>query len=85
MRSKPNQPSVDPGSGSTVLNMSVVMGLILEDNEANDAFDVLEWRRGNAKEFSILAMIAFDIYSIPAMSVEPARVFSGYVPENRRI
>ena len=59
--------------------------LILEDNEANDAFDVLEWWRGNAKEFPILARIAFDIYSIPAMSVEPERVFSGYVPENRRI
>ena len=59
--------------------------LILEDNEANDAFDVLEWWRGNVKEFPILARIAFDIYSIPAMSVEPERVFSGYVPENRRI
>ena len=46
----------------------------------NDEFDVLEWWKGNSKEWLILARIAFEIYSIPAMSVEPERVFSGYVP-----
>jgi hypothetical protein len=45
---------------------------------AADGFDLLEWWRGNDKEYSTLARIAMDIFSIPAMSVEPERVFSGY-------
>ena len=59
--------------------------LVSEDNEANDALDILEWGRGDAKEFTILARIAFDIYSIPAMSVQLERVLGAYVPENRRV
>ena len=47
---------------------------------AAEGFDLLEWWRGNAKEYPTLARIAVDIYSIPAMSVEPERVFSGYPP-----
>jgi hypothetical protein len=48
---------------------------------AAEGFDLLEWWRGNAKEYPTLARIAVDIYSIPAMSVEPERVFSGYEPK----
>ena len=55
--------------------------LLVLEGSANDNFDVLEWWRGNVKEYPILAQMAFDIFSIPAMSVEPERVFSGYVPE----
>ena len=51
--------------------------LVLATQEENDAFDPFEWWRGNLKEYPTLARIAFEIYSIPAMSVEPERVFSG--------
>jgi len=42
--------------------------LVLVDETANDAF-----------EYPTLARIAFNVFSIPSMSVEPERVFSGYV------
>jgi hypothetical protein len=51
--------------------------LVLATQEENDTFDLLEWWRGNAKEYPMLARIGFAIYSIPAMSVESERVFSG--------
>lgn len=51
--------------------------LVLSAQEDAD-FDILEWWRGNTKEYPTLARIAVDIFSIPAMSVEPERVFSGY-------
>jgi hypothetical protein len=54
--------------------------LMLDTKEANDAFNAMEWWKGNMQEFPILAQIAFEIFSIPAMSVEPERVFSGYIP-----
>ena len=54
--------------------------LVLESQKANDEFDVLEWWNGNSKEWPTLAQIAFEIYYIPAMSIEPEQVFSGYVP-----
>jgi hypothetical protein len=54
--------------------------LVLESTEANDAFDPLEWWKGNAIDYPTLACIAFNIFSIPSMSVEPERVFSGYIP-----
>ena len=53
--------------------------LVLDSQKANDEFDVLEWRKGNSREWPICACIAAAIYSIPAMSVEPERVFSGYL------
>jgi hypothetical protein len=49
--------------------------LILNPNEE---FDLLTWWRGNSQEYPVLSRIAIDIFSIPAMSVEPERVFSGY-------
>ena len=52
--------------------------LFLGTRKANDEFDVLEWWKGNAKEYPTFARIAFNIFSVPAMSVEPERVFSGY-------
>ena len=52
---------------------------------ATDAFDLLEWWRGNAKEYQTLAQMSVDIHSIPAMSVEPERVFSGYVHQLIRL
>ena len=52
--------------------------LVLESNDANDAFDPLEWWKGNAMKYPVLARIAFNVFSIPSTSVEPERVFSGY-------
>ena len=60
---------------SRYLNASI---LILEDKNTYEAFELVEWWRGNSKEYWILACVAFDVYSIPVMSVEPERVFSGY-------
>ena len=54
--------------------------LVLDTKEANDAFNAIRWWKGNMQEFPILARIAFEIFSIPAMSVEPERIFSGYIP-----
>ena len=51
--------------------------LFLRTPKANDEFDVLEWWKGNANEYPTLARIAFDIFSVPAMSVEPERVSNG--------
>jgi hAT family dimerisation domain. len=48
------------------------------ESDDNDKFDVLAWWRGNEKEYPMLAKVAFDVFCIPAMSVEPERVFSGY-------
>src|SRR5438046_6735951 len=54
--------------------------LTLESAAANDTFSALEWWKGNAMEYPTLARIAFNVFSIPSMSVEPERVFSGHVP-----
>ena len=40
--------------------------------------DILKWWQGNALEYSTLARIAIDIFSISAMSVESEWVFNGY-------
>ena len=53
--------------------------LVLESSDANDAFDLLEWWKGNAMKYPVLARIAFNVFSIPSMSVELERVFSGYL------
>ena len=53
--------------------------LNLPSQEANMKFDLIKWWRGNEEEFPTLALIAYDIFPIPSMSVEPERVFSGYV------
>ena len=52
--------------------------LVLENEATNDTFDPLEWWRGHEMEYPTLARIAFNVFSIPSMSVEPERVFSGY-------
>ena len=54
--------------------------LVLESAAANNAFNALEWWKGNAMEYPTLARIAFNVFCIPSMSVEPERVFSEYVP-----
>jgi hypothetical protein len=53
--------------------------LILDYPEANESFDAMKWWTGNMQEFPVLAQLAFETFSIPAMSVEPERVFSGYI------
>lgn len=58
--------------------------LVLVDEATNDTFDPLEWWKGNAFEYPTLARIAFNVFSIPSMSVEPERVFSGYVPGDEK-
>ena len=55
--------------------------LCLKGEEANKKVDPLQWWKGNTVEYLTLAHIACELYSIPAMSVEPKQVFSGYVPE----
>ena len=50
----------------------------------DDAFDPLEWWKGNAIEYPTLTRIALNVFSIPSMSVEPEQVFSGYVPMAKR-
>ena len=52
--------------------------LVLENEAANDTFDPLEWWRGHEMEYPTLARIAFNVFSITSMSVEPERVFRGY-------
>ena len=54
--------------------------LVLDSPEANESFNAMKWWTGNMQEFPVLAQLAFETFSIPAMSVEPERVFSGYVP-----
>ena len=51
--------------------------LVLESLEANESFNAMKWWTGNMQEFPVLAQLAFETFSIPAMSVEPERVFSG--------
>src|SRR5579859_3502311 len=41
-----------------------------------------EWWINNQFKFPVLATMAWDILSIPAMSAEVERVFSGYHPSN---
>ena len=43
--------------------------LVLDTKEANNAFNAIRWWKGNMQEFPILAQIAFEIFSIPAMSI----------------
>jgi hypothetical protein len=50
------------------------------DQERND-FDVMEYWKANIKVYPTLARIFWDICSIPSMSAEPERVFSGYMFE----
>lgn len=49
---------------------------ILSIDEANSAFDVLAWWRANELVYPTLARMAFELFSIPSMSVEVERVFS---------
>ena len=53
--------------------------LMLKGAAANDAFNALEWWKGNEMEYPTLSQIAFNVFCIPSMSVEPERVFSRYV------
>ena len=53
------------------------MGLLELSVQEDADFDILEWWRGNTKEYPTLMRIAVDIFSIPAMSVEPEWAFSG--------
>ena len=56
--------------------------LVLESSDANDAFDPLEWWKGNAMEYPVLAHIAFNVFSNLSISVEPEQVFSRYLYAN---
>jgi hypothetical protein len=40
-----------------------------------------EYWRVNQDRYHVLAMMAGDIFSVPPMSVEVERIFSGYTPE----
>jgi len=54
--------------------------MVLWGKIANNEFDVLAWWKANQGEYPILSRIAVDLYSIPSMSAEVERVFSGFVP-----
>src|SRR5216117_2175287 len=53
--------------------------------DVNEEFDILKWWKGNSKEYPILCHMALDVFSIPAMSVEPERVFSESVLFNAKL
>jgi len=54
--------------------------MVLQGRVANNEFDVLAWWKANQAEYPILSCIAIELYSIPGMSAEVERVFSGFVP-----
>src|SRR5579859_3349809 len=58
---------------------------ILDGKVANNDFDVLTWWKANQSEYPILSLIAIELYSIPGMSAEVERVFSGFVPLLRKL
>ncbi len=45
--------------------------------EEREAFDIMEYWRGHLRVWPTLSRMFFDLASIPSMSVEPERVFSG--------
>jgi hypothetical protein len=53
--------------------------VVLAGRVANDEFNVLEWWQTNQGEYPILSRIAVELYSIPGMSAEVERVFSGFL------
>lgn len=53
--------------------------MILQGKEVNKSFDVLEWWKANKAEYPTLFRIAIELFSIPGMSAEVERVFSGCV------
>ena len=54
--------------------------MVLQGKVANNEFDILTWWKANQAEYPILSRIALELYSIPGMSAEVERVFSGFVP-----
>jgi len=52
--------------------------LVLLSTAANDVFSPLAWWKDHEMEYPTLARIAFNVFCIPSMSVEPERMFSGY-------
>jgi hAT family C-terminal dimerisation region len=54
--------------------------MVLPGKEANASFNVLEWWKANKAEYPTLFRIAVELFSIPDMSAEVERTFSGCVP-----
>jgi hypothetical protein len=52
--------------------------LTLPTQEANWTFDIMAWWKVNEMVYPTLARMAYELYSIPSMSAEVERVFSGY-------
>ena len=48
----------------------------LADDIDENVLDPLAWWRSNTNHYPVLARMAFDLFSIPAMSSECERVFS---------
>jgi hypothetical protein len=53
--------------------------MVLHGAMANKTFDVLDWWKANKAEYPTLFRIAVELFSIPGMSVEVERIFSGCV------
>lgn len=51
--------------------------MVLHGTMANKTFDVLAWWKANKAEYPTLFRIAVELFSIPGMSAEVERVFSG--------
>lgn len=51
--------------------------MILQGTTANKSFNVLDWWKANRAEYPTLFRIAVELFSIPGMSAEVERVFSG--------
>jgi hypothetical protein len=52
--------------------------LSVSTKEANLSFDLIAWWRANEMIYPTLARMAYELYSIPAMSAEVERVFSRF-------
>jgi hAT family C-terminal dimerisation region len=64
------------------LNAPILSVRLMNGEKDTDgkSFDILMWWKGNESIYPSLSRMAFDILSIPAMSTEAERIFSGYVP-----
>lgn len=67
------------GRKSTVLEDIDELGRYLAEPRLKKIATVIGWWQDQAQKsrFPLLSLMAIDIFSIPAMSLEPERVFSG--------
>ena len=69
--------SCDESELDQYLNTPVIT---LHGEESLSSFNVVGWYKGNESQFPTLSSLAYDLYSIPAMSAKAEHVFSRYFP-----